>query len=113
MANITVKSGGRGRPLSIDIDEAYNKIMDLLPKASSRLKALRKSSKGIRSEDIFGTQTSIPEWVEQSIDILDTVRGLGIKPTYQDIKQVKETITTLKQLNSKQKKFMREHLPTN
>ena len=104
MAKITVKSGGRGRPLSIDIDTAYDEILALLPKASARLKALRKSSSGMRSEAIFGTQTTVPDWVEQSLDIIDTAQSLDMPLTYKDVKDIKTTITTLKQLGSKQAK---------
>ena len=104
MAKVTVKSGGRGRPLTLDIDTAYDEIISLLPKASARLKALRKSSAGMRSEAIFGTQTSVPDWVEQSLDILDTAQAFDMPLTYKDVKDIKTTITTLKQLGSKQAK---------
>lgn len=102
MAKITVKSGGRGRPLSIDIDKAYDEIMRLIPKASTRLKSLRKSSTGMRSEAIFGTQTTVPEWVEQTLDVIETNQAFDMPLTYKEAKDIKTTIKALKELGSKQ-----------
>lgn len=101
---ISIKSGRRGRPLELDIKKAYDQIIDLYKQASPRLRTIAKTSAGMRGESLFGTQTSVPDWIEQSTDLLDLINYQDFKPSYKDIKQVKQTIKTLQQLTSKQER---------
>lgn len=98
-----IKSGGRGRPLNVDLEALYGEYNALIPKATIKLAELRKETKGLRDTDIFGTQTSLPKWVEEGRDILEaSIDFNGRIPTYSEIKDIKQTMQTLKQLSSKQ-----------
>lgn len=109
---ITAKSGKRGRPLELDTEKAYQQIITLYKQASPRLRSIAKQSVGMRGEALFGTQTSVPEWIEQSTDLLDLIEFQDIKPSYKDIQQVKQTLKTLKELTSKQEKVYQRSLAT-
>lgn len=91
----------RGRPLKFNIEEIEQTFYELLPKAQKRLRELYKESKGVRTAEIFGTQTSLPKWVEESLDIIEA-NQLGRNITYEEKKQIKENLKSLKQLTSKQ-----------
>lgn len=103
MAEIIIKSGKRGRPSRIDIDATYDLIEDLYLTASPRLKEIRKTTKGMRGEEILGTQTTVPEWVEESLDTLGAAQ-LGRKIDYLELQQIKSTINSLKELSAKRAK---------
>ena len=98
-----IKSGGRGRPLNVDLEALYEEYNALIPKASEKMAQLRQTTKGLRDSDILGTQTSLPKWVEEGRDILEaSIDFNGRTPSYSEIKQIKENMQSLKQLASKQ-----------
>lgn len=100
-----IKSGGRGRPINVDLQALYEEYNALIPKASEKLAQLRQTTKGLRDSDILGTQTSLPKWVEEGRDILEaSIDFNGRAPSYSEIKQIKQNIQSLKQLHSRQQR---------
>lgn len=99
----TYKSGKRGRPLELDINKVYNEFFDLTPLADLRLRKFRQETKGIRGEALLGSQTSLPDWLDESIDLLQEAKS-GRKLSYYEAKQIKLNLETIKELGSKQKR---------
>lgn len=99
----TFKSGKRGRPLELDIDKVYDEFFDLTPMAELRLRKFRQETKGIRGEAILGSQTSLPDWLDESIDLLQEAKA-GRKISYREAKLIKLNLETIKELGSRQKR---------
>ena len=99
----TYKSGKRGRPLELDVNKVYNEFWDLTPLADLRLRKFRQETKGIRGEALLGSQTSLPDWLDESIDLLQEAKA-GRKLSYYEAKQIKLNLETIKELGSKQKR---------
>lgn len=99
----TFKSGKRGRPLELDIESTYFRFWDLTPLASIRLGKLRQETKGIRGEAVFGSQTSLPDWLDESLDLLSEARQ-GRDLSYKEAKQIKQNLESLKELTSPQRR---------
>lgn len=95
------KSGKRGRPLEIDIDKTLDTFWDLTPIADLRLREFRQKTKGIRGERLLGSQTSLPDWLDESIDLLREAQA-GRKLSYNEARQIKQNLESVKQLASKQ-----------
>lgn len=99
----TYKSGKRGRPLELDINKVYSEFWDLTPLADIRLRKFRQETKGIRGEAILGSQTSLPDWLDESINLLEEART-GRELSYAEAKQIKLNLESMKELASKQKR---------
>ena len=97
------KSGKRGRPLELDINKTWNEFYDLTPLADLRLRKFRQETKGMRGEAILGSQTSLPDWIEESIDLLEEAKA-GRDLTYREAKQIKQNIESVRELTSNQRR---------
>lgn len=106
-----IRSGKRGRPLKVDLEELIEQYEEAIPKSLGRLAQLRKSSKGIRDSAILGTQTSLPKWIEEGRDILEASK-LGRIPTYKEIKDIRTSLRSMKQLQSKQERVFSRAIST-
>ena len=111
MAIIKYSKTGRGRPATLDTDVIYSQIESNLNKALSRLSEFRKSSKGYRGESIYGTSTSLPDWISETFDLLDA-NERGRKLSIKEIETIKQTAKSLRELTSKQKRVYERALDT-
>lgn len=102
MAKFTVKSGGRGRPLTIDTDRLLTQIAAAYKPAMRNLAQIRKSSSGLRDAALLGTQTSAPEWWYTTQAILEQAPSGAL--TYNAAKYVKENMRTIQRLASRQER---------
>lgn len=99
MAIIKIRTGKRGRPLELNTETYIDTIESLYSQASPKLAQLRKTSTGYRGEEILGSSTSKPDWVAESIDIL-MASELGRTPSVKELRDIRGTIRSLKQLKS-------------
>lgn len=100
---IKVSSGGRGRPLELDVDKALKQFMTQLPQAKARLSEIRRTTSGERSEAILGSETTLPKSFKASADVLDALM-LGQKIDYATAKELKENLRSVEQLASRQER---------
>lgn len=101
---ISVRSGRRGRPLSIDPEQELNKlIQQTLPKAKERLSKFRSETSGVRDTAFLGSETDLPAFVESTIDVLADLRE-GAQISYESLREAKRAIKVAEQLASKQKR---------
>ena len=98
---ITIKSGKRGRPITVDIEELSQEFYELKQTALPRLAEIRRTTKGIRDPRILGTKTSAPDWVSEAEDLIDMAEN-GRLPSYAEIKDIQSSIKSLRELSSKQ-----------
>lgn len=98
-----IKSGGRGRPIEVNIYELQQQFYEAVHPAERKLAEIRRTTSGMRGEEILGTQTTHPSWVTKSLDILEEAED-GRIPTYKEIKEIRENLQSLKQLASKQER---------
>lgn len=104
MAKYYVKSGKRGRPLSIDPEqELHRLIFENIPKARERLAEIKSQSKGIREERLIGGANVLPEYIESSIDVLQNLQE-GENIDYATLKELKQNLRTVERLSSKQER---------
>lgn len=103
MAIITVKSGGRGRPLAIDVDATLKQFMTQLPKAKARLQEIRRTTSGERAESILGSETTLPKGIRASIDVLEALQA-GEKIDYSTARELRANLRTVRELASKQER---------
>ena len=96
---ITVKSGGRGRPLVVDTTNLLSQLNKSLSGAKQTLSKIRKSTSGYRGVEILGTHTQLPDWLEETFQLLDMAKE-GMKISYEQAKFLKSGIETTKQLAS-------------
>lgn len=101
---VYVRSGRRGRPLSIDPEAELNKlIQQTLPKAKQRLSKFRQQTSGVRDSAFLGSETDLPAFVESTIDVLSDLRE-GARISYESLRETKRAIKIAEQLASKQKR---------
>ena len=89
----------RGRPREFNINKAIAELYSAEAKASSRLKHIRETSRGYRSESIIGSETSSPTWVQESFEALTQAmygRDLSVK----EIQEIESNIKELKRIGS-------------
>lgn len=79
---IQVKSGGRGRPLTIDTEKLLATVNSNLGKAKQTLSQIRKSTSGYRGVEILGSNVELPEWLEETYTLIDMAQR-GTRLSYQ------------------------------
>ena len=87
----------RGRPLTLDTDAITEEIFTRLPRARQTLKEFRKTTSGVRDEEIIGTETSLPEWLDASIMALTQFED---KITLASARDIKKTLDIVRKLSS-------------
>ena len=103
MAVLTIKSGGRGRPLSIDPDKLLAEMYRKLPAAKTRLSQLRRETSGEQRELLLGSETALPSSVDAALDVLEALKE-GAQISKQTVLSVKRAAKMVAQLASKQKR---------
>lgn len=103
MAIIKYRVKTRGRPRELDTNLIYQQIIQSSKTAMPRLKEIRESTRGYRSERVLGSQTSLPDWVEESLDLLEGVE-YGRELSTQEAVSIGETLKSLRELSSPQKR---------
>lgn len=102
MAKLSVSSGRRGRPLSIDPEkELQELIFKDIPKAKARLSEFRKETSGLRDSAILGTETELPNFIQSTLDVLADIQE-NQSIDYESLKQLKKDLRTTRELKSKQ-----------
>lgn len=94
----------RGRPREFNIDKAISDLYEAESKAADVLREIRETSKGYRSERILGSSTTAPAWVEESLDLLEGAK-YGRDLSVQEIKQIRQTTSELRQLGSASRRY--------
>ena len=79
MAIISIKSGKRGRPLTLDTSALEKKLFSDMQKATQRLEQFRKESKGVKDERILGTSTSAPDFAYETLTLLKNAQQLNYR----------------------------------
>lgn len=97
------KTGGRGRPLSIDIEESINMINRNIPKVAERLKQFRKESSGYRGERLIGSETDLPEYISSTKEAL-TQLGQGEQFSKAVAQEIRKNLKLIRDLASKQER---------
>lgn len=103
MAILTVRSGGRGRPLSIDVEATLKQFMQQLPRAKARLQEIRRTTSGERAESILGSETTLPKGINATIDVLEALQS-GQKIDYATARELRANLRTVRELASKQER---------
>lgn len=103
MAVITIKSSGRGRPLSIDPDKLLAEMYKKLPAAKTRLSQLRRETSGEQRELLLGSETALPSSVDAALDVLEALKE-GAQISKQTASSVKRAAKMVAQLASKQRR---------
>lgn len=101
MAIIKYRVSTRGRPRELDTNLIYQEIRQATQKALPRLEEIRASTKGYRGERVLGSKTSIPDWIEESLDLLEAV-DYGRNLSTAEAIGIRETLKNLKELASPQ-----------
>lgn len=101
MAIIKYRVKSRGRPREIDTNLIYQEIVEATKKALPRLEEIRQSTKGYRGERVLGSKTSVPDWVEESLDLLQTA-DYGRDLTTSEAVSITQTLKNLRELASPQ-----------
>ena len=103
MAIVKYRLSSRGRPRELDTDLIYKSIRENMKDANKRLLAIEKMSKGVRGEKYFGSATSLPDWIDEAIDILNSSEyGRDISPS--EAEQIRLAERSVRQLASKQER---------
>lgn len=103
MAVVTIKSVGRGRPLSIDPDKLLAEMYRKLPAAKTRLSQLRRETSGEQRELLLGSETALPSSVDAALDVLEALKE-GAQISKQTALSVKNAAKMVAQLASKQRR---------
>ena len=103
MAILTVRTGGRGRPLAIDVEATLEQFLKLKPRATARLREIRRTTSGERAESILGSETTLPIGISASIDALEALK-YGVELDYQTAREIRANLRMFKQLASKQER---------
>ena len=85
----------RGRPLTLDTEAVTEEIFARLPRARQTLKEFRQTTSGVRDEEIIGTETSLPEWLDASIMALTQFEDKITLASARDIKQALNVVQKL------------------
>lgn len=101
MAIIKYRVKSRGRPREIDTNLIYQEIVQATKKAMPRLEEIRQSTKGYRGERVLGSKTSVPDWVEESLDLLQTA-DYGRDLSVSEAVSITQTLKSLRELASPQ-----------
>lgn len=97
---VKIKSGRKGRPLTLDTSELEKELYSDMVKATKRLEQFRKQTKGVRDERILGTSTTAPDFAYEAQTLLQNAKDL----TYLQARQLKENLKIIKELASTQKR---------
>ena len=87
----------RGRPLTLDTEAVTEEIFARLPRARQTLREFRQTTSGVRDEEIIGTETSLPEWLDVSIMALTQFED---KITLTSARDIKKTLDIVRKLSS-------------
>lgn len=101
MAIIKYRVKARGRPRELDTNQVYKDILSYSNRASQRLAQIRKETKGIRGEQYLGSQTSLPDFIEEALDLLESY-DYGREATTAELTQISKSLQVVKNLASKQ-----------
>lgn len=101
MAIIKYRVKSRGRPRELDTNLIYQEIVQATKKALPRLEEIRQSTKGYRGERVLGSKTSVPDWVEESLDLLQTA-DYGRNLSVSEAVSITQTLKNLRELASPQ-----------
>lgn len=99
MAKLVFRTGKRGRPMELDTNKVLSAFYEHIPSAQKSLSKFRKESSGINTPELLGTTTSLPEWLESSLDALEMFDPAKI--TIDMAKSIKEDLQIIKRLASK------------
>lgn len=94
---IQVKSGGRGRPLTIDTEKLLATVNSNLGKAKQTLSQIRKSTSGYRGVEILGSNVELPEWLEETYTLIDMAQR-GTRLSYQLAKNLRAGVRAVERL---------------
>ena len=97
---IKIKSGKKGRPLSLNTSELEQQLYSDMEKATRRLQQFREQTKGLRDERILGTSTTAPDFAYEALTLLKNAKSLN----YNQALKLKQDLRTISQLASKQKR---------
>ena len=107
MARFTIRTGRRGRPLTLDTEELTTQFMKSFAAAKSTLAQIRRKTSGVRDTSILGTPTSLPEWLETTYQIISS--GIG-QLDYISAKELKAGVKATRQLASRVEKSRQQAL---
>ena len=107
MARFTIRTGRRGRPLSLDTEELTTQFMKSFDKAKSTLAQIRRKTSGVRDTSILGTPTSLPEWLETTYQVISS--GIG-QLDYTSARELKAGVKATRQLASRVEKSRQQAL---
>lgn len=100
---IKISSGGRGRPLEIDVEKTLEQFMSQLSSAKERLRDIRQRTRGERSEALLGSETTLPKGIVSTKYVLDALKE-GQSISYQTAKELRSNLKLVKELSSKQER---------
>lgn len=107
MAKFTIRTGRRGRPLTLDTEELTNQFMKSFTAAKSTLAQIRRKTSGVRDTSILGTPTSLPEWLETTYQVISS--GIG-QLDYTSARELKAGVKATRQLASRVEKSRQQAL---
>ena len=107
MAKFTIRTGRRGRPLTLDTEELTTQFMKSFDKAKSTLAQIRRKTSGVRDTSILGTPTSLPEWLETTYQVISS--GIG-QLDYTSARELKAGVKATRQLASRVEKSRQQAL---
>lgn len=107
MARFTIRTGRRGRPLTLDTEELTTQFMKSFAAAKSTLAQIRRKTSGVRDTSILGTPTSLPEWLETTYQVISS--GIG-QLDYISAKELKAGVKATRQLASRVEKSRQQAL---
>ena len=107
MAKFTIRTGRRGRPLTLDTEELTTQFMKSFKAAKSTLAQIRRKTSGVRDTSILGTPTSLPEWLETTYQVISS--GIG-QLDYTSARELKAGVKATRQLASRVEKSRQQAL---
>jgi len=107
MAKFTIRTGRRGRPLTLDTEELTRTFEKSFNAAKSTLAEIRRRTSGIRDTSILGTPTSLPEWLETTYQVISS--GIG-QLDYESARELKAGVKATRQLASRVEKSRQQAL---
>ena len=107
MAKFTIRSGRRGRPLTLDTEELTRTFEKSFNAAKSTLAEIRRRTSGVRDTGILGTPTSLPEWLETTYQVISS--GIG-QLDYESARELKAGVKATRQLASRVEKSRQQAL---
>lgn len=107
MARFTIRTGRRGRPLTLDTEELTTQFMKSFAAAKSTLAQIRRKTSGVRDTSILGTPTSLPEWLETTYQVISS--GIG-QLDYTSARELKAGVKATRQLASRVEKSRQQAL---